>query len=154
MQQKMYSIVVRHLSGIQKGIQHGHSKDEYEFFNKNERQYQEWLENYKTVIVLETYSCQLLRDAKQALEDNGIEVRMFYEPDLDNIPTSISFLVDETVWDKENYPTITARDLNLDARISGKEYVNEQVLIANQKQFGNKVAFLKTWLPQFNLATN
>src|SRR4051812_24713914 len=98
-QYRMYSIVLRHLSGIQKGIQHGHAKDMYEKDFSQFAEYKQWLNNDVTVVVLECHSCQQLRDAIGLLEYNGVYYSVFTEPDLDNIPTAVSFLAEEEVWD-------------------------------------------------------
>ena len=96
-EQKMYSIVVRHLSGMQKGIQSGHSNVEYGISNKDPK-YKRWQKVDKTVCVLETTSVSQLRHAITILNNYGIKTVPFYEPDLDCIMTSFSFLLPEEVW--------------------------------------------------------
>lgn len=39
----------------------------------------------------------------EELSDIEINYAVFYEPDLNNIPTSVCFLADERVWNKQEY---------------------------------------------------
>jgi hypothetical protein len=155
-QYRMYSIVLRHLSGIQKGIQHGHAKDMYEKKYGDFDEYKKWLNNDVTVVVLECHSCQQLRDAVDALEYGGVYHSIFQEPDLDNIPTAVSFLAPEDVWDFDNYPNepfdvYVPGDLT-PAKISELKYAAQYA--ANEMKYGVEIAFLKQFHRRYNLASN
>jgi hypothetical protein len=143
--QKMYSIVLRHLSGIQKGIQHGHSKDAYEKQFSRDKEYKHWLEKDKTVIVLQCNSCKEIWDVENKLRENNVKCSVFLEEDLHNIATSISFLVDERVWDLEKYPNVIPTE-----NING---IDSQIE-ANKIAYGEQVGFLRSLLKQFQLAQN
>ena len=45
-----------------------------------------------------------LKECRDALAELGVPYAAFYEEDLGNILTSVSFLVEDKVWDSENYP--------------------------------------------------
>ena len=156
MKYRMYSIVLRHLSGIQKGIQHGHSKDEFESQYRETKEYKTWLEYDKTVVLLETNSTLQLLTALNDLMTNKIRVSSFIEPDLGNIITSISFIVEESVWDRVNYP-----DASFTITYSSIDSIRERTIAhdaaqmkANIDKYGDKVAFLKDFLIKFELAKN
>ncbi|MEO6304805.1 MAG: hypothetical protein ABIP51_16715 [Bacteroidia bacterium] len=153
--QKMYSIVLMHLNGRQQGIQHSHSKDVFELKFSHLEKYQQWLRTDKTVIVLETYSTKLLNSAADELIANNVEVGVFKEEDLDDITTSISFLVDERVWDFETYPNVHVTFPYLEG--TPKQIREEKTKLqieANIQKYGPKIAFLKEFTRRFNLASS
>ena len=78
----------------------------------------------------------------EQLIDMKIKAMPFREPDLNNALTAISFLVDETVWDKEIYP---------DPILSGNSAVDLSLL---WNTFGKKTAELRLFLNKFRLAIN
>lgn len=95
MPQKMYSVAMRHLSGIQKGIQSGHSVVEFQLKHGESKQYKRWARKDKTMIVLEANTSSQLDKLMRKLRQFRIPYAPFREPDLDNIVTSVSFLIDE-----------------------------------------------------------
>jgi hypothetical protein len=118
---RMYGLTPYQLNGRQIGIQYGHGTDEYALkiikciLGKNlsvsaeeVERYLDWLENWKTYIVLnggttstnET-SPGTLNLHLQTLKDNGIFSTEFYEPDLGDQLTSVNFIVDERVFKKD-----------------------------------------------------
>ena len=100
----MYSLVLRQLSPIQKGVQSSHSIVEYinRFYKSSE--YIQWVNVDKTIIMLDGGTYPELKECRDALAELGVPYAAFYEEDLGNILTSISFLVEDKVWDSENYP--------------------------------------------------
>ena len=118
---RMYGMVNYQLTGIQKGIQFGHSVTEYGQFAKNiltkheSLRYDDWADNYKTVIVLNGGSTNLsvenpgtLNQHLLKLSENDIFCAPFYETDLGDQLTAISFIVDERVFNKAKYPEFKA----------------------------------------------
>ena len=101
---RMYSLVLRQLSPIQKGVQSSHSIVEYinRFYKSSE--YIQWVNVDKTIIMLDGGTYPELKECRDALAELGVPYAAFYEEDLGNILTSISFLVEDKVWDSENYP--------------------------------------------------
>ena len=76
--------------------------------------YTQWAKNDKTFIILNGGTTNnspiydksgTLNKAKDELAQMGIQTATFYEPDLGDQLTAVVFLVDERVWDKENYST-------------------------------------------------
>lgn len=166
---RMYSLVLYSLSGIQQGIQAGHATVEYSLKYGRNSNYKRWAEKDKTVIILNGGTSNRTGTNEYGLEQSlgtmeqhwvslnnaNITHAEFYEPDLNNAMTAISFLVDERVWDVENYPTpkfnvVPERDNLSNKQL--KELYNEKEREALSKEYGDDVAFLRIWLRQFRLA--
>ena len=115
LEKRMYSLNLYNISGIQCGIQSAHSNMEYALKNFNNDDFQDWANNWKTVILLNggtsnsgTESYYGYPPAKGTMELHletllkiGINVVPFYEPDLNYCMTSMSFIVDEIVFNKK-----------------------------------------------------
>lgn len=102
---RMYSLVLRQLSPIQKGVQSAHSIVEYiKKFHKSS-EYIHWVNVDKTIIMLDGGTFKEMRECRETLESLGVQYAAFYEEDLGNLVTSISFLVEDKVWDYKNYPS-------------------------------------------------
>lgn len=109
---RMYSMVLRQLSPMQKGIQALHAVAEY---GQMARQghlpkeandaYNTWANRDKTMIVLDAGISSDLVDAVVFLKENNIPFTQFHEPDLYGCMTAISFLADERVFDAKTYPS-------------------------------------------------
>lgn len=167
---RMYGMVPYQLKGIQGGIQFGHSKDEFtlkvlnsilnkstDISKENIDRYIDWLENWKTYIVLDGGSTNTnpdrlgtLNKHLQLLKENGVFVTEFYEPDLGDQLTGITFIVDERVFNKEKYPDPDPTEIVgfEDNILTGK--------ILNWNDFigGKPNLFLRDFLPKFKLASN
>ena len=118
---RMYGLVPYNISPIQQGIQFGHAVVEYSLkhgksnvINDKVDTYTQWAKNDKTFIILNGGTTNnspiydksgTLNKAKDELAQMGIQTATFYEPDLGDQLTAVVFLVDERVWDKENYST-------------------------------------------------
>lgn len=105
---RMYSITMRHLSGIQKGIQALHSTIEYSNIFGDSIAWKKWATIDKTKIVLEgnVYSENGPEEAFniyyfiKLLEKSNIPFAIFKEPDFSNAFTSVSFILDERYFMK------------------------------------------------------
>lgn len=109
---RMYSMVLRQLNPMQKGIQSLHAVVEYGEMVKSgnidttvKKAYNKWAKEDKTMIVLDGGVSDDLIEATWFLSDNNIPFTVFHEPDLYGVITSICFLADERVWDTKNYPS-------------------------------------------------
>ena len=122
---RRYGLVPYNISPIQQGIQYGHTGDEFSLrvikhiLSPNDEnklpqdlvdRYLDWLENWKTYIILNGGTTNLNPDRLgtmnkhlQTLKDNDIPVFEFYEPDLGDQLTGIVFIVDERVFKKKPY---------------------------------------------------
>lgn len=103
-EQRMCSIALRHLSGIQKGIQSAHAIVDYSLKYGDTPEYKRWAKRDKTLYVLEAHSDSQLDDAYAELKKLGVNVEKFKEPDVGNVTTAIAFLLDEPVWNTQAFP--------------------------------------------------
>ena len=103
MEYRMYCLVERHLSSIQKAIQSAHAIVEYGLTYGDTPEYKQWAEKYKTIIVLDGGNSRDLDNAADVLNYEKIPFAIFEEPDMLNFKTSICFLADERVFDYETY---------------------------------------------------
>lgn len=101
---RMYSLVLRQLSPIQKGVQSAHSIVEYIHKFHKSTDYIQWVNVDKTIIMLDGGTYQDMKECRDILAELGVPYAAFYEPDLGNLMTSISFLVEDKVWDHDTYP--------------------------------------------------
>jgi len=112
---RMYGMVIYQLKGIQQGIQFQHSTSRYVKNLPEETNlintYNWWMERNETSIILNGGSTNnnlnrlgTINVFMNELIDNGIHVEPFYEIDLNDALTAFSFVVDERVFLKEDYP--------------------------------------------------
>lgn len=98
---RMYSLVLRQLNGINKGIQTAHAALEYaNKFQKN-KDYKRYINHDKTMIMLDGGTLPDLVNIAYQLDDAFINFAAFQEPDLGDIVTSIVFIADERVWNRD-----------------------------------------------------
>ncbi len=183
LEKRMYSLVMYQLNGRQAGIQSGHSNIEYSIKYGQDEDYKDWASKWKTVILLnggtsnsgkETYygyptSKGSMENHLKSLEDMGIKVAPFYEPDLNYCLTSMSFLVDERVFNKKKYPDFDFSDYNLfpierfnDISILLSDDYFEQSFLNAKEDFeewclsigGMKNFILRLFLKEFKMANN
>jgi len=188
---RMYGLTPYQLSGIQIGIQFGHAVVEYgqkmkylgEHNQSLNTQYNDWADNWKTFIILNggisNHSINRYHQTDEAfvgsmesnlvlLEQNGIEIATFYEPDLNDMLSAIVFIVDERVFNKKKYPDFedwvieNYGDLIIG---DGKAYpITRRIKESNSKEDqkvyqswvkiigGEKNVFLRDFLKNFRLA--
>jgi hypothetical protein len=114
---RMYGLVNYQLTGIQKGIQFLHSVVEYSNIYGDDIIYKEWSNNYKTVILLNGGTTNnrvdengspfgTLNKYKKILDEIGVKNASFHEEDLGDQLTCISFIVDERIFNKKDYPDL------------------------------------------------
>lgn len=102
---RMYSLVLRQLNPIQKGVQSAHSIVEYIHKFHKLTEYIQWVNVDKTIIILDGGTYQEMKECRDTLAELGVPYAAFYEQDLGNLITSISFLVEDKVWDSKTYPS-------------------------------------------------
>lgn len=100
---RMYCLSLRQLSPINKGVQNCHSCLEYANKYHDDSEYKKYIEDYKTLIMLDGGTLTDMIQISQTLAENDINHAVFKEPDLGDIITSICFIADERVWDKKYY---------------------------------------------------
>ena len=101
----MYSLVLRQLNPIQKGVQTTHSVVEYANNYGCDEEYRQWAETDKTLIILDGGTFQEMESIYESLNEWGVKFAKFQEPDLNYLTTAITFLVDERMWNHVLYPS-------------------------------------------------
>lgn len=99
MEYRMYVLVLKQLSGIDKGIQAAHACLEYALKYGETNDYRNYINNDKTIIVLNGGTSSDFLNIYNTLQDANINFGYFKEPDLNNTITAICFLVDKLVYD-------------------------------------------------------
>ena len=109
---RMYSMVLRQLSPMQKGIQSLHAVVEYSEKMKSDniddnikKAYETWASRDKTMIVLDAGTSEDLVNTIFELIQLNVPHAVFYEEDLYGMNTVVCFLADELVWDTKKYPS-------------------------------------------------
>lgn len=115
---RMYFFTIYQLTGMQGGIQSGHSALrfalKYGRYNPNHIIW-DFIEKYETWIVLnggttndeidiDNISVGTLNQIGDSLQENDIEFTHFREPDLNHSLTALCFIVNEQVFNKKDYP--------------------------------------------------
>lgn len=143
---RMYGLVPYNISPIQQGIQYGHAVVEYGQMVKYSgdkslsEQYDDWADNWKTFMIYnggtsnhsqnryhyfeESFTGSMEQNLK-TLEENGITVATFYEPDLNDMLSGIVFIVDERVFNKDKYPDFDLKKYYGDSKDKMKEAQDE-----------------------------
>ena len=109
---RMYFISMRHLSGIQKGIQAIHASAVFANEHGHLDTWKKWSTVDHTVVVLEgnVYNENGPTDLYNVfyflklLEASGVPYSTFTEPDLSDAFTSVAFILDERFFKNKDYP--------------------------------------------------
>jgi hypothetical protein len=168
---RMYGLVAYQLSGtIHAGIQFGHAVVDYgrniRDVNTLEKIYNNWADKDKTFIILNGGTTNnnpdrlgTLNKHLNLLNDAGIIVQSFCEPDLGDQLTAIVFLVDERVFNKTLYPDFTTETLPWSRNKPSEKQISELEArnVENYKHWvekigGEKNAFLREYLKPLRLA--
>lgn len=154
---RMYGFVPYQLSGIQSGIQFGHGVVEYanKFFHTKE--YGKWSTKDKTFIVLNGGTTNSDVNRKGTLNSIlgdlsalGIKYATFSEPDLGDQLTSVNFLLDERVWNKEKYPFFEEafEEASAEERTQYLMNIDPSILEAE------RILEIRHYISKFKLASN
>lgn len=100
---RMYCLVLRQLSGINKGIQSCHCCLEYANKFSENQDYQKYVNFDKTLIMLDAGTTVDMDEIIEKLKSANINFATFEEPDLGNLTTCVCFLADERSFDKTKY---------------------------------------------------
>lgn len=101
---RMYCIVMYNISTMQKGVQAAHCCLEYANKYRNDSDLIKYVEEDKTMIILDGGSSSDLVELDKVLKENEIKYASFIEPDLNNAISCVCFLADERVWNRREYP--------------------------------------------------
>lgn len=102
---RMYSLVLRQLSPIQKGVQTAHAVAEYGNTCSKLAEYIQWVNVDKTIIMLDGGTYPEMKECRDFLTGMKVPNACFYEDDLGGLLTTITFIVDDRVWDTKLYPS-------------------------------------------------
>lgn len=159
---RMYGLVPNNISSIQKGIQFGHAVVEYGITQRYS-EYLRWAAIDKKFIILNGGTTNKNLDRLGTLNNHletlikaGVRVEWFEEPDLGDQLTAIVFLVDDRVWDRENFPDyvtddgyLLESDLNGDVSESDP-YEEWKSKISDSKEEQETIIFLREFLSPKN----
>jgi len=116
---RMYGFVPYNISEIQKAIQFGHSVVEYGQMAKHNLNkttigelYDDWADNWKTFIILNGGTSNhvdaeytgSMESILEELKTNNVTLSTFNEPDLNDMLSAITFIIDERVFNRKDYP--------------------------------------------------
>jgi len=159
---RMYGLVPYNISPIQQGIQFGHAVVEYGLEFGTTSAYQKWAREDKTFIILNGGTTNTrfnledglpfgsLNNHLLTLVSNNTQVAIFHEPDLGDQLTAIVFLVDDRVFDKENWPDYDGVYLNnIPAKIP---YYEWKMKFSDDEITSDRIVFLREFLKQFRFA--
>jgi hypothetical protein len=172
LEKRMYFLVPYNISPIQQAIQAGHSMGEYALkYGRYDSDHLIWefLEKWKTWIVLNGGTTNFnfveiddvktfegtLNQIENDLEVAGIEYSRFIEPDLNNALSAVCLIVDERVFNREDYPDF--KEWALDAGLTMKEIREEignyyECMLEYKQEVGEEIIFLKELLNTKKLA--
>jgi hypothetical protein len=132
---RMYFFVPYNISPIQQGIQAGHALGRHCLkFGRNNPNHIVWdfLEKWETFVILnggttnderdfEMIPTGTLNQIGDGLMNNDIEFAYMIEPDLNHALTALSFICDERVFNKKDYPNFVNWLLDIKMYESAKE---------------------------------
>lgn len=101
----MYSLVLRQLSPIQKGVQMGHAIAEYGNLCNKLVEYIQWVNVDKTIIMLDGGTYPEMKENRDFLTGMRVPNACFYEDDPGGLLTAITFIADDRIWDTKLYPS-------------------------------------------------
>lgn len=141
---RMYFFVPYQLTGIQQAIQAGHSSLEYAHYFGNTELFKDFIENWKTWVILNGGTTNEGRDLddipigslnqiKDSLIHNEIQFTFFNEPDLNDALTAVCFICDERVFNRKDYPDFKQYFLDIVSERFGDGEAN-RLLISNEEQ--------------------
>jgi len=158
---RMYGLVPYNISPIQQGIQFGHAVVEYGISHSNSKEYYQWSRMDKTFIILNggttntsIHNYGSLNSYDDLLACNGITRSKFFEPDLGDQLTAIVFLVDDRVWDREQWPDFSGGwySNSVGTYPDPERYKQWKSRFSDNEEEIEKIIFLREFLPKLKLA--
>ena len=158
LEKRMYFLTMYNISPIQQGIQCGHAALEYAHEYKDDPEFIDFVENWKTWIILnggtstseDSGSVGSMEQHLNTIRQLGINYSTFNEPDLNFSLTSICFILDERVFDKKKYPYYkdwAGKRFDADISCDGSDHPQYVTLMG-----GTTNIKLRAFIDQFRLA--
>ena len=161
----MYFLVPYNISPIQQAIQAGHAALEYARKYGDDEEFKDFVDNHKTWIILNGGTTNCMREIgtglskgtlNQALdaisEHPDIKCAFFTEPDLNDALTAICLIVDERVFNREDYPDFGDWLKSICAEFPMEEDKYKALEKAYIEEVGEDIYFLKELLNTKKLA--
>lgn len=152
LRQRMYCLVLRQLNQMQKGVQSTHSVVEYIKMFGDDKELWQWIDNDKTLILLDGGTYLEMEETINMLTENNIQFAVFCEPDLNGLVTCISLLASELVWDRETYPDYSGLTAGWDDESHRAFYKKENEKILKNYGLTDNEIFLRGFLGGLRLA--
>ena len=159
---RMYFFVPYNISPIQQAIQAGHAAVDYAFRYGDSEEFKLFAQVFKTWIILNGGTTNERRDfdgivmgslnqIADALAGNDIQFSFFQEPDLNDALTAVCFIVDERVFNKEDYPDFVDYILNIKMYPDAKQAMDAQNIVMLKMQSLEKLQemfpeYYKEWV--------
>lgn len=172
LEKRMYFLVPYNISEIQKGIQAGHAALEYAREYANDEEFIDFINNHKTWIILNggttnngfemgtgkpkgtlNHMVHDILDFNANNPNQKIKFATFQEPDLNDALSAICLIVDERVFNYEDYPDFEWWVAKNDMFIRPDDKENwDNAYKAFKEEVGEDIAFLKKLLNNKKLA--
>lgn len=152
LRQRMYCIVLRQLSTMQKGVQAAHSVAEYMRLFGHCSETDRWVCCDKTVIVLDGGTGPDMLDIIGEFSARGIRHAVFDEPDLLGLVTSVSVLASEFVWDREMWPDYSGPVMSFDTCPPSTDFAKRNAEILEGYGMTPQEIYLREFLAGLRLA--
>jgi len=167
LEKRMYFLVPYNISPIQQAIQAGHAALEYALKYPDDEDFIDFVDNHKTWIILNGGTTNdkrelgtgiakgTLNQALDAIAEQGnIKYSVFEEPDLNNALTAICLIVDERVFNREDYPDFSDYLRNLGFRKDSEieDWKLKKLEEEYENLMGKDIVFLKNLLNTKKLA--
>lgn len=134
---RMYFFVPYNISPIQQAIQAGHAAIEYAYQFGKTKLFKDFASKWKTWIILNGGTTNSTRELgtgisqgtlnqiADELDKNKIPFTFFEEPDLNDALTALCFIVDERVFNYDDYPDFVKWLLDIKMYKEAKEEANK-----------------------------
>ena len=172
MEKRMYFLVPYNISEIQKSIQAGHAALEYAYYYKDDPDTWDFVKDHKTWMVLNGGTTNKTRIDETGLHKGSMDNHLgelcsfnienpklkikfsyFYEPDLNDALTAICLIVDERVFNREDYPDFYGWVKEQEVFVRADDTENWQILVDRfTEEVGKDIVFLKELLNTKKLA--
>lgn len=156
---RMYGMVPYNISPIQQGIQFGHAVVEYGITYGNTEEYTRWSRYDKTFIILNggttnrnLHNPGTLNGVPAILEELSVRYETFHEPDLGDQLTATVFLVDDRIYDRENWPDYAGPYYSDGRTPVAEDFWNWKMKFDESEKIADTIVYLRTWLKGFRLA--
>ena len=163
LEKRMYFLVPYNISPIQQAIQAGHAALEYARKYGDDPEFIDFVDNHKTWIILNGGTTNQIRDLDgiplgtmdqycDQLLENKIQFSYFNEPDLNGALSALCLIVDERVFNREDYPDFPEWLKSKGISASFEDVHYKKLREGYIRHVGKDIAFLKELLNTKKLA--